>query len=107
AQVQVAIGVAAQAFVFLVGDVDATGEAHAAVDHHDLAVRAQVEPRAFPDATEAHRVEPGEFATGRQQGREKALRAMRRADRIEQQAHHHAVARTLRQRIADGRAGRV
>ena len=41
----------------------------------------------FQIRAEAHRVEPGDFAAGRQQRREEALRAMRRADRIEQQAH--------------------
>ena len=50
AQVQVAVGVAAQAFVLVVGDVDAAGVGDAAVDHHDLAMTAQVEPRPLPDA---------------------------------------------------------
>ncbi len=46
AQMDVVVGVGARAGIFLVGDVDAAGEAGVAVAHHDLAVGAVVGDRA-------------------------------------------------------------
>ncbi len=79
AQVQVAVGVGTQRLVLLVGDVDAASEGDATIDHHDLAVSAQVDPGPL----ELERIqqpvgmEPGHFATSVQERPQKALAHLR------------------------------
>ncbi|MCW0415226.1 hypothetical protein NB689_000980 [Xanthomonas sacchari] len=109
AQVQVAVGVGAQRLVLLVGDVDAAGEGDAAVDHHDLAVGAQVDPGPLEleRPQQLGGMEPGHLGAGLQQWPQEALAHLRGADRIQQQAHPHPGAGALDQRVADACAGAV
>ncbi len=106
AQVQVVVGGGIEALVLLVGDVDAAGESHRAVHHHQLAVVAQVDPRP-PDPAQPHRMEPGQLDAGGQQRRQEAPRQPRRTDRIEQQAHAHAGLRAFDQGVAQQGAAAV
>ncbi|MCY1185449.1 hypothetical protein D9M73_262260 [compost metagenome] len=73
AHVQVAIGVGVAAVVLFVGDVDAAGEGHLAIHHHQLAVGTQVQPRALERLEQLARMEPGHLAAGVQQRLQEAV----------------------------------
>ena len=99
AQVHVVVGVGPRARVFLVGDVDAAGEADAAVAHHDLAVGAVVGHRPQAPA-DARVVEQRDLDAGRMHRRHELAADALGAQRIEQQAHGDAGARALDQQVA-------
>src|SRR3546814_21172905 len=96
------LGIVAQPVVLVVGDVDAAGEADAAVAHHDLSVRAHVDPGPGPDPAAARRMEPGELAAGGQQRREAAPARLRPTARVPQ--HPPPADRKL---VAEGKIGSV
>lgn len=98
-QVDVMVGVGPGALVFLVGDVDAAGETHAAVAHHDLAVGAVVGHRAQAAADARVVEERNLHARGMQRRHELAADALG-AQRVEQQAHRHALPCALHQQVA-------
>ena len=109
-QVGVAVGVVrAHLLVLVVGQVDAADEARVAVDHHDLAVGAQVDQRA--QAVQPSRVEHRQLAArGAQLVQQRAAVARQqpgRADGVHQQPHLHAGAGALGQRLQQAGAGAV
>ena len=110
-QVRVAPGpLAADVFVFFVGDIDAANEAHAPVAHHELAVGAQIDQR--PEAVQPRGVKQRQFAACGQQLLQRLAAAAagverKRAYGIDQQAHGHAFARLGRQGAQHGLAGFV
>jgi len=81
------------------------GEGHLPVHHHQLAVRAQVQPRPLERLEQLPWVEPDHFATRIQQRLQELPADLRGTHRVEQQAHLHTIARTFDQRITHGRAG--
>ncbi|MNT15293.1 hypothetical protein D3C72_1503400 [compost metagenome] len=87
------------ALVFLVGDVHAAREAHAAVAHHDLAVGAVVGHGAQPPA-DLGVVEQRHLHTRRVHRRHELAADALGAERVEQQAHPHAGLRALDQQVA-------
>jgi hypothetical protein len=88
AHVQVAVGVglrlSSSSSVMLMPPVKA------AIDDHQLAVRAQVQPRALERLQQLPRMEPDRLATGVQQRLQEAAGQGGRTHRIQQQAHLHA-----------------
>ena len=64
------VGGIVDAFVFVVGDIQATGESDQSVTDHDLAVCSQIYKR-FHQLRDMRFVEKGELHTGLQHGRQK------------------------------------
>jgi hypothetical protein len=95
----VVVRVGVGALVFLVGDVDAAGEAHAAVAHHDLAVGAVVGHRS-QSAADLGVVEQRHLHARLVHRRHELAPDALGAQRVDQQAHGHALPRALDQQVA-------
>ena len=104
--VHVVVGIGLDAFVLLVGDVHAAGVADAPVDHHDLAVAAEIDDRPHAPP-QARGVEQRHLAASGFQQRVMPPRQALGTQGIHQQAHGHAFARLLTQRRDQAQPGPV